>query len=287
MKAFLLAVCIIVIFLGQSLMQQSLDEKYSALPEPETASVLPAEFLEVASIEYKSLVADLFFLKALNRFGRTLERSDSNIVGEHVEDWEWRLMFDEVKLSACLDPYFLDPYYFANAIITHHQPFLSPVTQLLEEGAEAREWDWELPFYAGFNHFFFLNQPLKASNWLMVAAQRPTSKSTLLSTLAARLAYEGQATENAIIFLNQMLQSASDETTKSVYRDRLESLEGVYVLEKAIAIYRQNFEKDPERLDDLVVAKILKKLPVDPYGGTYYLDGENRVKTTSNFTPVN
>lgn len=267
-------------------MQQSLDEKYSTLPVPETASVLSVELLEVVSLEYKSLVADLFFLKALNRFGQTLERSDSNIVGENVESWEWRLLLDEVTLSVNLDPYFLDPYYFANAIITHHQPLISPVTRLLEKGAEAREWDWELPFYAGFNHFFSLKQPLEASTWLMDAAQRPNSKSTLLSTLAARLAFEGNQTENAIIFLQQMLQSATDETTKGVYRKRLKSLEGVYVLEQAIDIFRDNFKADPADLNDLVSAGVLKQLPVDPYGGSYYFDYDNKVKTTSNFRPV-
>lgn len=286
MNNFLVAVCILASFLGQSLIQQPLSEKYLELPEPKSTSVLPVEFLKVVSLDYKNLAADLYFLKALNRFGRTLERSNSHVVGEDVEDWEWRLLLDEIRLSAALDPYFLDPYYFANAIITHHQPSISPVTQLLEEGAEARDWDWELPFYVGFNHFFFLNQPLKASNWLMEAAQRPTSKSPLLTTLAARLAHEGKQTENAIVFLKQMLQSASDEAIKTVYRDRLESLEGVFILEKAIALYKQKFQAEPIALEDLVTTQILRRLPLDPYGGIYYLDEDNNVRTSSDFRPI-
>ena len=72
--------------------------------------------------------------------------------------------------------------------------------ELLEKGTRYRDWDWNLPFYAGFNNFFFLHDNAKASELLATAAQRPGPSEQLLS-LAARLAYTEKKTENAIMFL--------------------------------------------------------------------------------------
>lgn len=285
-RALPLIAVLILFFCGQALLQQRVTRAYHLLPEPESATVLPLQFLQVVSLEYRNFVADMFFLKALNRFGETLERSEHNIVGEHVDDWEWAAMMAEIDLSTSLDPYFLDPYYFANAIITHNQKLIPRVSLLLESGAKKRDWDWELPFYAGFNYFFYLNQPVKASELLMEAARRPTNKSSLLSTLAARLAYQGEKTKNAIIFLKQMLASATDESVKDIYETRLQSLEGIYIIERAAEIYRERFQERPKAVTQLVTMGILKKLPIDPYGGKYFFDKNCKVKTTSNFRPV-
>lgn len=286
MKLFVLILCLVVSFSAQLSIKNGLEGKYAELPEPQTASVLPHELIELASIEYRNLVADIFFLKVINRFGSTLEGSNSNIVGANIDEWEWLLMMEELELSASLDPYFLDPYYFANAIMTHYEPLIPEITRLLERGASLRDWDWELPFYTGFNYFYFLKDPLTASQWLMDSAKRPTNKSSLLPTLAARLAYEGQQTENAIVFLKQMLSMTTDVTATTVYKARLKSLERIYVLEKAVDLYTHEIGKAPENLGQLVSVGVLKEIPVDPYGGVYYLDNKKKVHTTSNLRPT-
>jgi len=286
MKWLLLTVALVFCFSGQILLQKRMQVSFDQLPQPESATILPLDFLKVASLDYRNLVADLFFLKALTHFGETFERGESTIVGTYVKDWEWQVMLDELDLSTSLDPLFLDPYYFANAIITHHTSLIPAVVVLLERGSKARDWDWELPFYTGFNYFYYLDQPAKASDFLMQAATRSTDGGSVISTLAARLAYEGKKTENAILFLRKMLASASDESARKSYGTRLKSLEGIYIVEKGVELFRQRYGSNPENVAALVSGKILTRIPEDPYGGDYYIDSDGSVKTTSNLRPV-
>ncbi|MBW2186783.1 MAG: hypothetical protein JRG71_10440 [Deltaproteobacteria bacterium] len=286
MKRMVLVLALVLCFFGQVFLQNRMQNPYDQLPQPVSVTVLPLGFLTVASLEYRNLVADMFFLQVLTLFGETLERGESKVVGSHVKDWEWQMMLERIELATSLDPLFLDPYYFANAIITQRRELVPEVIALLEKGSKARDWDWELPFYAGFNYFYILNEPQKASQLLMEAAQRPTNKSTLLTTLAARLAFEGKETENAILFLRQMLALATDEAIRKTYATRLKSLEGIYIIEKGVELYRQRYARSPEQVSELVAGQILKRLPEDPYGGSYYIDSDGSVKTTSNLRPV-
>ncbi len=277
---------ILILWGGQAWLQKPLARMNSALPKPESSTAIPVEVLQVASLEYKAVVSDLFLLDALNGFGKTVERGTSGVVGENVEDWEWKMMMAQVEIASALDPYFLDPYYFANAVLTHFRPLLPRVNLLLKRGSEYREWDWELPFYVGFNYFYFLSQPKEASDWLMEASTRPNNKSTLLATLAARLAYKGQHTENAIVFLMQMIKTAKDPAIIEIYKTRLKSLQGIFLIEKAVRKFEKIYGKITQNIKELVDSGILGSVPIDPYGGVYTIDQDGKVSTTSNFIPV-
>jgi hypothetical protein len=60
----------------------------------------------------------------------------------------------------------------------------------------------------------------------------------------------------------------------------------VLQIEQAIAAFKERFQADPEDLGRLVNAGLLERIPDDPYGGTFYLDEQGRVRTTSKLAPV-
>ena len=62
---------------------------------------------------------------------------------------------------------------------------------------------------------------------------------------------------------------------------RAAAFEKILHLEKAVLAYRKRFQTEPKKLEDLVEAGLLVKIPEDPYGGSFYLDNEGRVRTTS------
>jgi len=275
-----LAACVILLALAAGLFC-TLNFAASAhknLPVDESgAYVLPAPLLKIASLEYSGLVSDLLFLRATVFYGGTMERVER----PRVKDWEWHWMINLLDAASELDPYFYDLYYFANANISPAPGMLPAVNSMLEKGSRYRDWDWILPFYLGFNYYYQLQDNDKAVNFLMEGAKRPGAP-TLLSTLAARLAYRGKRTENAILFLQEILRKTDDEDTQKVYKDRLGALIGIYQLEKAVALYRERFGALPLSLNDLLSQGIIQALPVDPYGGRFYLETDGSVKTTSN-----
>lgn len=252
------------------------------LPEPQDQGlVLPGPMLRLMVGEFHGLAADFYFLQGIVAYGRTLEQR----LGEEERRQTWQRVYRLLDVSTDLDPYFFDPYYFANAGLARNLDLVPDINALLEKGIEKRDWDWMLPFFKGFNYFYYLQDNIKAAEYLMLGAQRPDAM-PLLATLAARVSYQGKRTENAIVFLRGILSRTKDEQTRKLYRTRLEALEKIYLLEQAVSLYRQRYSRFPSSLNDLANSKIIHHIPEDPYGGTFFLSEDGSVQSTSELTYV-
>jgi hypothetical protein len=150
---------------------------------------------------------------------------------------------------------------------------------LLEKGSRYRDWDWFIPFYTGFNYFYFLQDNASASKYLMEASKRPGAN-PMLAGLASKLAYEERRTENSIEFLEEILSKTDDESLKKEYKMRIQALKAILFLENAVVVYQKRFRHKPTAIDELVRRKVITAIPYDPYGGTFYLDANRNVKMT-------
>lgn len=246
----------------------------------EIAYVIPAPLLKITTLEFDGLASDFLFLKALVYYGGTLNRKER----PRVKDWEWRWIYGTLQTSTDLDPYFYDPYYFGNSILTWDGNMVRETNSLLAKGTRYRDWDWMLPFFMGFNSFYFLHENGQASEYLMEGAKRPGGRS--LESLAIRLAVKGKRTENAIIFLREILKRTEDKATRKEYETRLEALQGILGLERAVNLFKDKFGKQPADLKALLTTGIIAQIPKDPYGGEFYIDKDGSVKTTSDLRPM-
>ncbi len=183
-------------------------------------------------------------------------------------------------MTTDLDPYFEDPYYFGNAIFSWAAGAFNEADALLEKGVNARTWDWQLPFYLGFNKFYFLHKNKEAADDLLIASKRPGAYD-YLPTLAARLYNKEGMTEAAIVFLSTFLKNEKDERVRATYTIRLEALKRILFLEHAVARYKKKKKQQPGNLQALVQSGIINEIPEDPYGGKFYLDKAGSIQTTS------
>jgi tetratricopeptide (TPR) repeat protein len=253
---------------------------WNNLPRAEASSyVLPAPVMKLVSLEFDGLASDYIFLRSLVFWGSVLERSRTG--DKRVEAWEWRNLYSDLNTATDLDPHFFDPYYFGQAVLTWEAQMYAEANTLLKKGIAHRDWDFNLPFYVGFNYFYFLKDNEKASRYLMKAAQKPGAF-PLLTSLATRLAVKGKRTENAIIFLSQLLQGEEDPERRSQYELRLQALQKILSLEKSVGLYVAVKGSRPGSLKDLVDEGFIEKMPEDPYGGIFYINPDGEIKTTSN-----
>lgn len=244
--------------------------------DSETSYVLPSSILKITSLEFDGLASDFLFLKALTFYGETLSRRER----PRIKEQEWRWMYDVLNASTDLDPYFSDPYYFANANFTWEAHMVKEANTLLAKGNRYREWDWTIPFFMGFNEFYFLHDNAKASEYFMQGSKRPNA-GPLLGKLAVRMAYKGNRTKIAIVFIQETLEKTKDNVTRKELETRLEALRGILTLEQAVKAYQDKYGRLPHGLEELREKGIVVGMPVDPYGGEFYLDEDGSVKTTS------
>jgi hypothetical protein len=241
--------------------------KLGTLPE--------AEVLRFASADHRSLVADYAVVKVLFYFGSLFEEKSNQV----VEKPEFYNMFKALEKAVKLDPYNMDAYYFIQAAFTWELGRARDVNKVLAYGMKYRTWDYQLPYYIGFNSAYFLKDYKKAAFYMKRAAE--LSGNQLYTTLAARYFYESGQTGLGIAFLETMEKEAKDKDVRRVYELRLRALLAVKSLETAVEKFHAMFNRLPANLNELVASGIISNIPADPYGGKFYLDPDGKIRTTS------
>ncbi len=240
--------------------------------------VIPSPVLKITSLEFKGIVSDLLFINVMVFKGSKYERKEQSRMTS--EEWQW---FDKtLNASTDLDPYFVDPYVFANANMTWEGGMIRETNALLEKGTQYRDWDWMLPFFAGFNSFFFLHDNAKAAEYLMTASRRPGPSEQLVS-FAARLEYKDKKTENAILFLEAIEKKTEDERLKKEYDTRIRALQARLILERSVSAYKERFNRVPISLQQIIEKGIVKEIPKDPYGGKFSIGSDGEISCTSDY----
>lgn len=239
--------------------------------------VIPSKFSRVLALGHQGLLSDFLFLKTATFIG------SRGLSGQSLANHDWDYVKQSLDVVTDLDPYFVDPYMLAEGILAWDAQKPELANQLLAKGVQYRTWDWRLPFFIGFNHFYFLKDYEGASGHIMRAAELPGSPA-YLKTLGARLAYYGGKSQTALLFLREMLAEANDPLMKQRLQMRLTALERAVVIENALEQFKAGEKRLPHELSELVTMGYLTILPDDPYGGQWGILKNGRVFSTSKFS---
>lgn len=238
--------------------------------------IVPSKFSRILALGNQGLLSDFLFLKTATFIGG--RNGSASMLTE--EDWQY--VIKSLDVVTDLDPYFVDPYMLAEGLIAWDAGMPEEANRLLEKGFTHRTSDWRIPFFIGFNYFYFLNDYTAAADYIMSASQLPGSPD-YLKTLGARLAYYGGKSKTALLFLVQMLEETDDALLRSRLEVRLLALERAVQIEDALAHFINTERRKPAQLDELVAHGYLDKLPADPYGGQWVIMKTGRIFSTSKF----
>lgn len=241
-------------------------ERLSAMPD--------VQAVELFSLEFKNLVSDLILFDAITFVGG----SKTSLT---TQQGEW--LYSMLNTSSFLNPYNVDPYYFGQSFLTWEVKMYDSANILLKRGMQYRDKEWQLPFFIAFNHFYFLNAPLRGAEYMKAAIDRPGAPKVILTALASQLYYRSGRTEVGLLLLKGAEARETNEHVKKIYKKRIKAMEGVLTIEKAVEKYIQRYSKKPANIDVLIGSGFLKNQPHDPYGGEYYIDKDGNVKSTSAF----
>ena len=244
----------------------------------EAGYIIPSKFSRVLALDYRGLLSDYLLLKTITFFGGRAELEQT------LSTTDWNYLVGSLDSITDLDPYFLDPYLLAESLLTWESGRYEEANRLLEKGRKYRVDDWQLPFFIGFNYFFFLKNYEKGSEYLMIASRLPHSPA-FLPSLAARIGYYGDKADIAAMFLKGIIAQTGDQRLKKWLNLRLVALERAAVLEDLVEKYQKDRGELPKQVQDLITSGYIKELPEDPYGGKWVLMKSGRVFSTSRFVP--
>lgn len=195
---------------------------------------------------------------------------------------DYPAMSRAVHAALRLDPYNMDGYYFGQAILVWDARQYKLATELLEYGMQYRSWDWQLPFFAGFDYAYFLKDKEKAAKMYMRAGE--LSGEPLFQSLAGRYLQEAGETRMAVDYLQTLVKSARIPAVKKTLQIRIATFKMILMIEDARDRYTEKVGHSPADINVLVATGYLATRPVDPYGGQFYLAEGKQVFTTSKFS---
>jgi hypothetical protein len=234
----------------------------------------PSQGLQAACLEFKGIVSDYFFFRAITFTGmKLLEKTNPT-------PEEWQIVYQMLQRVTDLDPRFLDPYVYAEMTLAWQAGMLEEANQLLLKATQHRSEDYRSAYYIGFNHFYFKKDAVKAAPYFRSAAQAPNAPS-YLKGLAARVSLYGRQTALGISFLEDLIKETQDPQIIKYLQKRLIALKMIDYLEQWVLEFKKRNGEFPKRLEDLVTGGLIPSIPKDPYEGNFVLLGNGRVYTTS------
>lgn len=252
----------------------SLSTLRKSISVPERLGYKPTfEVVYFTSLEYRYLLSELLFYDAVFYYG--------SIVDKPSQRPDYLMIANYVDTATRLNAFNIDAYYFGQAILTWDAGMVKDMNVILERGVKRRTWDFYLPFFLGFNYAYFLNDYASAAPYTEIASKL-NPQMTFLPNFVSRLYYQADKTERAIQYLKVVYQGTFNQSVRKETMLRISALETIQLLERAVQKYRNKTGYLPAELTDLIGAGILKKIPLDPYGGIFYYDrSDARIKTTS------
>lgn len=224
------------------------------------------EYLKVAVLGYRQIVADLIWLRVLQYVG---------VRDQTPEGYRWAYYAGDVLTD--LDPKFVFAYQGLGTVFAIAADQVEESIKLLKKGMQENPEVWNLPFLLGYNYYFELHDPATAATYFQTAASLPGSPK-YLPQLAARMMIEAGAPDAALEFLQRLYAQVQDEQIREGLALRIKGAlveRDLRVLEEGVKLYRDRVGKFPGSLQDLVSKGILVRIPVDPFGGEYQVSSSN------------
>lgn len=235
------------------------------------------EVLNYVSADQKQFVASTLVMKVLFYFGSLSEKNEKKV----AIPVDYQAMSRTIHAAVKVDPYNMDAYYFAQAILVWDVGQIQLANDLLEYGMKYRNWDFYLPFFAGFNYAYFLKDYEKAAKYYRIAGD--LSGAELYINLAGRYFFEAGQTDLAIAYLSTMEKSARNDSIRKAFRTRLQAIRQGKLIEVARDRFLRKNGHLPASVEELLRKGYLADPPVDPYGGEFYLEADGKVRSTSKF----
>jgi hypothetical protein len=270
---------------------QALEDRARAALVPQEAAadllyVQSSAVLTRASLSYTSLVADLYWIRAVQYYGGMRLSNGAK---------KYDLLYPLLDLTTSLDPRFDIAYRFGAVFLAEDYPGGAGrpdlAIALLQKGLRAQPDKWQFAEDVGFVHYWWLHDATTAADWFNRAGDMPGAAEWLKPMAAVTLAQGSNRNLSRQLWIQ--IGRTSDLPWFRKQADfrlkQLDAMDGIDVLERAAQIYRERAGAYPASWSDLLRAGLVRRIPADPTGVPFRLDASNgkvRLDPSSSLNPL-
>jgi len=286
-RTVLLVVLVAVLMGGAASVQAVREARFPAPQADEDALyVTSGKTVQRMSVGYSALAADLYWIRAIQYYGGVklrLQGKQAPGAGTAAKPSDYALLYPLLDLTTTLDPLFNIAYRFGAIFLAEPYPAGAGrpdlAIKLLEKGLAARPDKWEYMQDIGFVHYWWLHDYKSAAGWFERASGVAGAPWFLKSLAATTLAEGGDRGSSRTMWL-AIRQSAEIDWLRNEAERRLMQLDAADFIEQVQGeVNRARSAGVPvSSWQDLVRARVLRGVPVDPMRVPFQLDADGTVR---------
>ena len=267
---------------------QAARERMAPMPEVSASPyiVRSAALIGRAALSYRSLVADIYWVRTLQHYGQTKLSKDPFK--------QYSLLEPFLDLTTSLDPRFNAAYRFGAIFLA--EPFPDgpgrpdQSVALLEKGLREQPEKWEFIYDIGFVEYWWRRNYEEAARRFQQASRLPGAPTWLAPLAAVTLAQGGDRRSSRQLW-EQVRQAGEADWLVRAAEQRLrqlDALDQIDRLETAVSAASLRLGRAPMGWREVVAAGVLRGMPLDPAGVPYRLreDGEVVLDGRSPLNPL-
>jgi tetratricopeptide (TPR) repeat protein len=261
-----------LLFLAIIPLQVGIDRCRSQMGAPEELWLRSGKLLKTISMGYDSLLADIYWTRAIQYYGSQFETGDSKFTE----------LYPLMSIALTLDPRLTVVPRGGSILLSEPNPVGAgrpdQAVELLQQAIAAKRDDWQLYASLGFVYYWYMKDYGHASQVYLQGGQY-SGAPIWMKGMAARIAELGGSRETSVMVWSEIYQTSSEPRARENARQHLEALHAqadIEELQKIVDNYRGHILRLTS-LRDLVEDRVLPDVPVDPAGFAYVLDSSRVV----------
>ena len=258
-------------------------------PEADAADYLYVQspaVLKRAALSYDALVADLYWIRAVQYYGgKRLSKGPRN----------YDLLYPLLDLTTSVDPYFDIAYRFGAIFLGEQYPGGAGRPDLgialLQKGLRAQPDKWQFAEDIGFVYYWWVHDYQMAGEWFRRASEMPNAPEWLMPLAAVTLAKGGSRASSRTLWTEIMRNADADWLQRqALFRlKQLDAMDGIDFVERIVQQYRDRTGVPPRSWNDMIRARLIRAVPADPTGIPFQLDpstGNVTLDPSSSLSPL-
>lgn len=273
---FTASILLVVLLLGSTLALRRVDRLRTGSTLQEILFLPSPKIVKRLSLGYDGLAADIYWTRAVQYFGGHRAAGNQN----------YRLLAPLLEITTYLDPHLLGAYDFGSNFLAPAPPDGAGepdrAIQLVEHGIRANPNAWRLYYNLGFIYYFEKKDYAQAAQAFKRGSDAPGAH-PFLKILAANMAQHAGDIEMARMLWTATLETNKDKLIRDNAVKHLRALkvdQDITALENIAQQYRNRTGRWPGSFGQLIAAKLLPGIPVDPLGNPYKLGAEGRFEVS-------
>ena len=246
---------------------------YPSSPMEDVLFISSPEFVKRASLGYSGLLADIYWMRVVQYFGR-----------KHARDsMEYKALAPLLDITTTLDPNLIVAYEWGSTFLDQPPPSGAgddnAAVALIRKGIQNNPDEWHLYFTLAFIQYLGQHDYLGAAKTFEEGSKVPNAH-PWMKIMAAKMLTDAGNLETARYMWQNIYNESTDKNLKHNAELHLASLvvdEEIPQLESVVSEFRQRTGYNPSSWRDLIASGLLRAIPRDPTGELYVLRNDGHV----------